>query len=40
MALRKLGSIRAATGSDPCDPDDVPDECSPGFPGSECTPRN
>ncbi|GAA1717761.1 radical SAM/SPASM domain-containing protein [Streptomyces yatensis] len=40
--------IRAATGSDPCDPDsssgcdpdNVPDECSPGFPGSECTPRN
>ncbi|MCP9210924.1 radical SAM protein [Streptomyces sp. NEAU-Y11] len=33
-------AIRAAAGSDPCDPDDVPDECSPGFPGSECTPRN
>jgi MoaA/NifB/PqqE/SkfB family radical SAM enzyme len=32
-------AIRAAVrGSDPCGPDD--EECSPGFPGTECSPRN
>ncbi|MEC3994821.1 radical SAM protein [Actinacidiphila sp. DG2A-62] len=35
-------AIRSVTvGKDPCGPDDDnDDECSPGYPGSECTPRN
>lgn len=35
-------AIRTGQGgrAKPCGPDDNDDECSPGFPGSECTPRN
>jgi MoaA/NifB/PqqE/SkfB family radical SAM enzyme len=29
---------RAGDGDD--DDDDIPDECTPGYPGSECIPRN
>ncbi|MFF4573560.1 radical SAM protein [Streptomyces sp. NPDC001410] len=39
---RANAAIRAERGvsAKPCGPDDNDDECSPGFPGSECTPRN